>query len=105
MKGSIGDTRSVTAIPSRRVTSLPRLVLSACLVGAIAPLGGGPALGQDLASGIPDPAAWSEWLQQHRQLEYPAGASVAAAAWPDAITVAGWLQDHLELEYPGSQRV
>jgi hypothetical protein len=75
MTRSVGDLHSFPLIPSRPVTPPRRLGLIACLVGAgILSFGIGPALGQDLASGTPGAAAWSEWLEQHRQLEYTMGA-------------------------------
>jgi hypothetical protein len=104
MKRSMDDLPPHAKTSSRPVTSLRRLGLIACLLGSLAiPLGSGPALGRDVASGTPDPVAWSEWLQQHRELEYPM--SPAVLAWPDTVTVTDWLQDHLRLEYPDSQGV
>lgn len=101
MKRATKDLRTHRMIPPRYVTSRLRLGLVACLVAGIIQLSSGPALGQDVTSEAPDPMAWSEWLQQHRELEYPVRPGVLA--WPDSTTVADWLQDHRELEYPESQ--
>jgi hypothetical protein len=102
MQHSMNDQRSAAVLQSRPARSTLRLALTACLVGAILPwLSIGPALGQEAASGAPDPQAWSEWRQQHLELEYPKGPGVPAV--PDSATVASWVQDHFELENQDAQ--